>query len=71
MNIDNDLMQYCIDKDFPVNEMDARQFKMVENTAGFNFYKLGIIFKALGKDILKALEKIEHRKKSCKNFKCK
>lgn len=64
MKIDKDLLQYCKDKGFPVEEMDAKDFKAVENMLDFQFYKLG-------KEVLNALKKIEHRKKSCKNFKCK
>lgn len=78
MNIDKDLLQYCKDKEFPIREMNEKDFKTVENTLDFQHYKLGLEFKKLGlefkklgKDVLNALKKIEHRKKSCKNFKCK
>lgn len=71
MKIDKDLLQYCKDKELPLGEMDAKDFKAVENMLDFQFYKLGLEFKKLGKEVLNALKKIEHRKKSCKNFKCK
>ena len=71
MNIDKDLLQYCKDKEFPIREMNEKDFKTVENTLDFQHYKLGLEFKKLAKNILNALKKIEHRKKSCKNFKCK
>ena len=71
MNIDKDLLQYCKDKEFPIREMNEKDFKTVENTLDFQHYKLGLEFKKLAKNVLNALEKIEHRKKSCKNFKCK
>lgn len=71
MNIDKDLLQYCKDKEFPIREMNEKDFKTVENTLDFQHYKLGLEFKKLGKDVLNTLKKIEHRKKSCKNFKCK
>lgn len=71
MQIDKDLLQYCKDKEFPITEMTTENFKSVENMLDFQFYKLGLEFKKLGKEILDALKKIEHRKKSCKNFKCK
>ena len=71
MNIDKDLLQYCKDKEFPIREMNEKDFKTVENTLDFQHYKLGLEFKKLAKNVLKALKKIEHRKKSCKNFKCK
>lgn len=71
MQIDKDLLKYCKDNEIPVVEMTAEQFKSVEDTLDFQFYKLGLEFKKLGKEVLNALKKIEHRKKSCKNFKCK
>ena len=71
MNIDKDLLQYCKDKEFPIREMNEKDFKTVENTSDFQHYKLGLEFKKLAKNVLNALKKIEHRKKSCKNFKCK
>lgn len=71
MNIDKDLFQYCKDKEFPIREMNEKDFKTVENTLDFQHYKLGLEFKKLAKEVLNALKKIEHRKKSCKNFKCK
>lgn len=71
MQIDKDLLQYCKDKEFPIDEMTIEDFKFVEDTLDFQFYKLGLEFRSLGKEILNVLKKIEHRKKSCKNFKCK
>lgn len=71
MNIDKDLLQYCKDKEFPIREMNEKDFKTVENTLDFQHYKLGLEFKKLAKNVLNALKKIENRKKSCKNFKCK
>lgn len=71
MQIDKDLLQYCKDKEFPIDEMTIEDFKSVEDTLDFQFYKLGLEFRSLGKEILNALKKIEHKKKSCKNFKCK
>lgn len=71
MNIDKDLLQYCKDKEFPIIEMNEKDFKTVENTLDFQHYKLGLEFKKLAKNVLNALKKIEYRKKSCKNFKCK
>lgn len=71
MNIDKDLLQYCKDKEFPIREMNEKDFKTVENKLDFQRYKLGLEFKKIGKEILNTLKKIEHRKKSCKNFKCK
>ena len=71
MQIDKDLLQYCKEKKLPITEMTAEQFKSVEDTLDFKCYKLGLEFKNLGKEVLNALKKIEHRKKSCKNFKCK
>ena len=37
MQIDKDLLQYCKDKEFPLGEMDAKDFKAVENMSDFNF----------------------------------
>lgn len=71
MQIDKDLLQYCKDKGFPVEEMNVKDFKAVEDTLEFQHYKLGLEFKKIGKEVLNALKQIEHRKKSCKNFKCK
>ena len=71
MRIDKDLLQYCKYKEFPVEEMNAKDFKNVEDTLDFKRYKLGLEFKKIGKEVLNSLKKIEHRKKSCKNFKCK
>ena len=71
MQIDKDLLQYCKDKEFPVEEMNAKDFKAVEDTLDFQHYKLSLKFKKIGKEVLNALKQIEHRKKSCKNFKCK
>lgn len=71
MTKDKDLLQYCKDKKLPVEEMNAKDFKAVEDTLDFQHYKLGLEFKCLGLEILNAIKKIEHRKKSCKNFKCK
>lgn len=71
MKIDKDLLKYCKDNEFPVVEMTAENFRSVEDTLDFQFYKLGLELRNLGKEVLNALKKIEHRKKSCKNFKCK
>lgn len=71
MQIDKDLLKYCKDNEFPVVEMTAENFRSVEDTLDFQFYKLGLELRNLGKEVLNALKKIEHRKKSCKNFKCK
>lgn len=71
MQIDKDLLQYCKDKEFPITEMTMENFKSVENMLDFQRYKLGLEFKKIGKEALNALKQIEHRKKSCKNFKCK
>ena len=71
MKINKDLLQYCKDKKLPVEEMTIKDFQSIENMLDFQFYKLGLEFKNLGKEVLNALKKIEHRKKSCKNFKCK
>lgn len=71
MQIDKDLLQYCKDKEFPAEEMNAKDFKAIEDTLDFQHYKLGLKFKKIGKEVLNALKQIEHRKKSCKNFKCK
>ena len=71
MQIDEDLLQYCKEKKLPITEMTAEKFKSAEDTLDFQFYKLGLGFRSLGKEVLNALKKIEHRKKSCKNFKCK
>lgn len=71
MQIDKDLLQYCKDKEFPITEMTTENFKSVENMLDFQRCKLGLEFRKLGKEVLNALKKIEHRKKSCKNFKCK
>ena len=71
MNIDRDLLQYCKDKEYPVGEMTIKDFQSIENMLDFQLYKLGLEFKCLGLEILNAIKKIEHRKKSCKNFKCK
>lgn len=70
MQIDKDLLQYCKDKEFPIDEMTIEDFKSAEDTLDFQFYKLGLEFRSLGKEILNALKKIKHRKKNCKNFKC-
>ena len=45
MNIDKDLLQYCKDKEFPIREMNEKDFKTVENTVDFQYYKLGLEFK--------------------------
>ena len=71
MKIDKDLLQYCKDKKLPVEEMTIKDFQSIENMLDFQCYKLGLEFKKIGKEVLNALTKIEHRKKSCKNFKCK
>ena len=71
MNIDKDLIKFCKDNCFPIDEMTDEDFKTVENTLDFQHYKLGLEFKKLAKNVLNAMKKIEHRKKSCKNFKCK
>ena len=69
MKIDKDLLQYCKDKNLPVEEMTIKDFQRYK--LDFQRYKLGLEFKKIGKEVLNALKKIEHRKKSCKNFKCK
>lgn len=71
MNIDKDLIKFCKDNYFQIDEMTDEDFKAVENTLVFKRYKLGLEFKKIGKEALNALKQIEHRKKSCKNFKCK
>ena len=71
MKIDKDLLQYCKDKKLPVEEMTIKDFQSIENMLDFQCYKLGLEFKKIGKEVLNALKKLEHRKKSCKNFKCK
>lgn len=71
MHIDKDLIKFCKDNYFPIDEMTDEDFKAVENTLVFKRYKLVLEFKKIGKEALNALKQIEHRKKSCKNFKCK
>ena len=71
MNIDKDLIKFCKDNYFPIDEMTDEDFKTVENTSDFQFYKLGLELSNLRKEVLNALKQIEHREKSCKNFKCK
>ena len=71
MQIDKDLLQYCKDKEFYIDEMTIEDFKSVEDTLEFQSYKLGLEFRSLEKEILNTLKKIEHRKKSCKKLKCK
>ena len=71
MNIDKDLIKFCKDNYFPIDEMTDEDFKTVENTLDFQFYKLGLELSNLRKEVLNALEQIEHREKSCKNFKLK
>jgi hypothetical protein len=71
MTKDKDLLQYCKDKKLPVEEMTIKDFQSIENMLDFQLYKLRLEFKCLGLEILNAMKKIEHRKKSCKNFKCK
>lgn len=71
MQIDKDLIKFCKDNYFPIDEMTDEDFKTVENMLDFQRYKLGLEFKKIGKEVLNALKQIEHRRKSCKNFKCK
>ena len=57
MNIDKDLLQYCKDKEFPIREMNEKDFKTVENTLDFQYYKLGLEFKKLAKKCFKCTKK--------------
>lgn len=71
MQIDKDLLQYCKDKEFPIDEMTIEDFKSVEDTLDFQFYRLGLEFRSLGKEILNALKRLNTGRKVVKNFKCK
>lgn len=40
MNIDKDLIEFCKMNEYPIEDMDECDFKAVENSAGFNCFKL-------------------------------
>ena len=47
MQIDRDLLQYCKDKNFPMNKMSDKDFRKVENSLEYSFHKLGLALKKL------------------------
>lgn len=62
MQIDKDLLQYCKDKEFPITEMNAKDFKAVENMLDFKFYKLGLVIR----DLADSFKNIKYKKKDYK-----
>lgn len=54
MITDEDLLKYCKDNNFPVNEMSEEDFRKVENTVRYKFYELGLKIRELGREVLKS-----------------
>lgn len=57
MIADEDLLKYCKDNNFPVNEMDDNDFRKVENSLGFKIYELKLILGVIEKEVPKTIEK--------------
>ena len=55
--MDNDLLYYCKNNNFPIEELTGEEFSKIENSLDYSFYKLGIEFKKLGNEILNILNK--------------
>lgn len=55
--MDKDLLHYCKNNDFHIEELTEEQFSKIENSLDYSFYKLGIEFKKLGNEILNILNK--------------
>lgn len=54
MIADEDLLKYCKDNNFPINEMNENDFRKVENTVRCKFYELGLKIRKLGREVLKS-----------------
>lgn len=51
MKIDDNLIEYCKMNNLDVDYMTKEHFNLVSNSIDFNFYKLGLEFKELFKNI--------------------
>ena len=43
--MDNDLLYYCKNNNFLLEELTGEEFSKIENSLDYSFYKLGIEFK--------------------------
>lgn len=53
MKINEELIQYCKNNDFPINDMNINDFKRVEKSAEYNSYLLNKSMHELFNSILK------------------
>ena len=56
--IDNKLIQYCKDNDFPIDEMGEDYFKVIEGTLGYQRYLLACKIIELNREIARLLYKL-------------
>ena len=56
--VNNKLIQYCKDNDFPTDEMGKDYFKLVENSFGYQRYLLAYAMLDIKREIIKPFEVI-------------
>ena len=56
--IDERLIQYCKDNDFPIEEMGEDYFKVIEGTLGYQRYLLACNIIELNREIARPLYKL-------------
>ena len=56
--INKKLIQYCKDNDFPIEEMNDKDFKVIENTFGYKRYLLACKLIELNREVAKPLCKL-------------
>ena len=56
--IDERLIQYCKDNDFPIEEMGEDYFKVIEGTLGYQRYLLACKIIELNREIARLLYKL-------------
>lgn len=66
LNVDEVLYKFCVDNDFPVEEMDEDDFKKVGDSL---FYKHFLLNKSIWDNVCEPIEKrLAQRMKSVKKF---
>ena len=56
--INKKLIQYCKDNDFPIEEMNDKDFKVIENTFEYKRYLLACKLIELNREVAKPLYKL-------------
>ena len=64
METNKELIKYCKDNDFPINDMNAEDFKKVEKSLGYSCYLFHKSMNELFNPILKLIINIFNKFKS-------